>query len=755
MSRATKKRKDEVFSTDLLSHIFNSALPNEYKTSIAHYLQNLTESPHFNIVGTYRIELDEIKTRCKKIIDDSPNNSVVTIKEIYRWLTQNNLLRTYHAAAFVCCDLQSISYREFRFNYYKTLVLCSTLRLASVGRNDSCINKVFNELRQLALGKREDTAKVLPDPNDHQLEELIERFDALRKEDSINDAIRNSLDGYYVALHNAYISKEGLKRRSSSRSRNPYQISLEPDVDANESFKDVNVYRVKELLKKKNEKYESWEYEENATTPEDITTHSVVQLNQQQARELKENQVLGKQITLSIQTRNHYLLCDFRIMTRHEIKTLCTEALVKQEPTISPVVLLSLLTGRSPALINEQLKEKSSIFTQHPSDIKLTIKHKVATYYQEKEVLHLTRKVNAEVDIFLPNLLPTRPLSEFALSEDEIRSALSRINAKNSTRITLSAICNQIYAFQKQHNLDSVYADLISGPDNLIHSGIPYSHVTQHQLQSFVNDYCRYLYNITNNEVFLPRSARDRKNVVQEIAVGSPLYVQHREIISANDKHITHLNALRRKGTLAIIEFHNSYVLYIYRMLSLSSGYRPVVGTGGRLSDICLETGRYWISDKERRVGIAARMIVLPQLMIKQVSAYKEHLLTLQFYTNSLHPEVLTRICQIIDGSDDFLFIFSNDIAVSVSPSSIRPYVNEQFPLAPNWNRHFLRSHLMRNEKISPALIDCFMGHEESGQEGFNRFSSFSHADFNNLAVELEDMLKSLHFEVVQGCSIR
>jgi len=101
------------------------------------------------------------------------------------------------------------------------------------------------------------------------------------------------------------------------------------------------------------------------------------------------------------------------------------------------------------------------------------------------------------------------------------------------------------------------------------------------------------------------------------------------------------------------------------------------------------------------------------------------------------------------------LFFIDEDQVIQISPKTLKPFMTEQFPVAPNWHRHFLRSFLMTRENISPSLIDCFMGHEEIGQEGYGRFSGFSYADFKELADVLRQLLISLEFEAVQKCKIR
>lgn len=135
-------------------------------------------------------------------------------------------------------------------------------------------------------------------------------------------------------------------------------------------------------------------------------------------------------------------------------------------------------------------------------------------------------------------------------------------------------------------------------------------------MQDFVNFYSDWLNEITENEKWKIGPLGQSTFVDPDSSIGSPLYLQEDAIKNCNIQHIQHLVELRDKGLVRIVDFHNSYSLYIYRLICLASGYRPVAGAWGRISDICLESGNYWISDKERREGVAARMIVLPEIAI-------------------------------------------------------------------------------------------------------------------------------------------
>ena len=758
MNIKSKQRYREEYGRDLFLHIFNIALNDNQKHAIAKYLLSLINEPHKSIVSEFRIELNKVKSACEDIILTYPNSALVELQGVYKWLSKGKLLRKYHATAFVCCELKSYSYRKPRFDHYKILVLCSAVRLAEIGDNDSPLNKVFNEIRQLGHGNRDDVARTLPTPEDFPLVELIERLDLIRKDDSTPQAIQQSIDGYYITLKNAYEGQPSRVKRGNREPRKKCLLHLQTELEK-EPGSDFDVLQIRELYLKGSKKIEAWENEEKATATEELSTFAVVAINQNTARELRENQVKARQVVQSIQRKKQYLPCDFQSLTSHEIKILCNSIIAIQAPLgiegSFPYLLLSLLTGRSFESILSQSCVKKNILSHNGTGLNLVINYKAATFTQEQEVKHIIREVGKTLIIRLPKILSKGELNPGCIKPELVKNWLSEINKKYSTRLSVSRICQQIHAFQRQHNLDPVIAELLSGSDNVKTTGLPYSHIRQEKVQDFVNLYSAWLSKITENEKWKIEPMDQCTFVDPHSSIGSPLYLQEDAIKNCNIQHIQHLAELRDKGLARIVDFHNSYSLYIYRLICLASGYRPVVGACGRISDICLESGKYWISDKERREGVAARMIVLPEIAIQQVENYITHLDSLHFLGQSQVPELAEHIALIKAGYADMLFFINKSKIIQISPKTLKPFMTEQFPVAPNWHRHFLRSFLMTRENITPSMIDCFMGHEEMGQEGFGRFSGFSYADFKELSNVLQQLLISLEFKSVPRCKIR
>ena len=74
-------------------------------------------------------------------------------------------------------------------------------------------------------------------------------------------------------------------------------------------------------------------------------------------------------------------------------------------------------------------------------------------------------------------------------------------------------------------------------------------------------------------------------------------------------------------------------------------------------------------------------------------------------------------------------------------------------PYPMNWYRHHDRSYLMK-ARITPQLIDCWMGHEDLGAEGLGAFSGLSLKDYQHIATELENLFKQHQIGAIAGCQI-
>jgi len=81
---------------------------------------------------------------------------------------------------------------------------------------------------------------------------------------------------------------------------------------------------------------------------------------------------------------------------------------------------------------------------------------------------------------------------------------------------------------------------------------------------------------------------------------------------------------LKLSSLNSLVYLHNSFMDYLYVLMSVASGYRPVTEPFGRLSNIDTRTGVYFISDKEMQDDTIGRLIYLPHTVCQQINEYEK-----------------------------------------------------------------------------------------------------------------------------------
>lgn len=196
-----------------------------------------------------------------------------------------------------------------------------------------------------------------------------------------------------------------------------------------------------------------------------------------------------------------------------------------------------------------------------------------------------------------------------------------------------------------------------------------------------------------------------------------------------------------------VCEKHNKMVDYIYWMLEFSIGLRSVNDPLASLTDIDWHTGILQLNDKAMRAACSVRYVALPDIALRQLLRYREHLqklLHIQLVHKSLYGEQLDKLLRGEAVTFGFLFYLNDKgLPERFKPAKLRYRMTGIFPAPLNSGRHWLRSRLI--EKRCPvAFIDALLGHGELGAEFASRFSSMS---FQQLFALKEGYLEPLMAE--------
>jgi hypothetical protein len=764
------KSKKPPFSSNFIAEIFPDHLNEDEKCVLALYIEYLLLGVTKELSKIFSTEVGLIDkeilpyiTKRKLYLSDDDDQSWELNEAALKLLGQvksglKGALFKYHACAFISSTLQSRKYNIDKFNQYKLLVLLCATRLTKMGEHNSAIHSLLSEIRLLSTGNRDKLLPHLPEPNINELKTLLDELNKNRSSEYIEKNIQDLLSYYYRPFNNAYEFNRGREHKRKSGERTLTTIIVSPKTTEDEDDEGYVVHRLKTKVKESKAR-DYWNTEEENNTPEKVQAFAVIKSTSSDPIEHTRRSMKAKNIVDRLSMRNQSLSCDYKILTAYEITILLTcilDDLTNKSYTFNTAhtLVFCVLFGRSITEVEGMQKQRKTrfIYDKKVGCWKIKIKHTVSTFKQEEFVKNLITPVSDNVEYYLPEQLSLLLKNELPVaSQEDTQKYLTAINKKFNTRLSISRVASYFMDFCKDKNIDPVLIEVISQTTSRQDSAIPYTHITQQQINTTLNLFVVHLnklIQVKHHDLLAPNTTL---NLNEGNSVGSPLMLKNSKIIKANQQHIYHLQELSSSMYFDIGSLHNQLVFYIYKMLTLASGYRAVSGAGGKFSDINFISKEYWISDKENRDRESARIIVLPDMVIQQLEEYQKHLAHLKFKVKYSAINIANRIDAVLDNTSHFLFLISSGNEVEdVSPNTIKTYMDEKFPVQLNWNRHYIRSKLMALN-ISPPVIYHFMGHDDIGSEGMGRYSGLSYYDFKALSVVINSILEGLSFEVVKG----
>jgi hypothetical protein len=178
------------------------------------------------------------------------------------------------------------------------------------------------------------------------------------------------------------------------------------------------------------------------------------------------------------------------------------------------------------------------------------------------------------------------------------------------------------------------------------------------------------------------------------------------------------------------ILLHNDLAVYTVMMIGFATGYRAVRDPLLQEAEIDRSTGFGIVSDKDSDDFYNARIVWLPEICLRQLDLYRQHVKRLQEWLFESNQELFfkSRRQSVTGRHGDReypgLFLMqkdSNDL--SLNPKHLQDLLEKINYLLPmNANRHYLRSKLVAS-RCPVEVIDAFLGHWERGREPWGRYS--------------------------------
>lgn len=635
--------------------------------------------------------------------------------------------------------------QEFRKNYLliQARLLLIVYELSKLQGYGGFIERALRSYRLLINEEKWSWLNTLPDFSKHisdlfdELEQSIEKLPSTAKKRISSFA---SLLKKYKKNKPVYIPKT-VNRQTKVKTvlDKPFEV-IESQIASED---DETTYT--EFLPSIPESEAGTDYEEHVA--DQFVTKRFFKFKVVAPEEVKES--LSLQLTAAKSAANHIerrekmLISDFSFLTDHDIRILIDHCFKNLEKDAHYCVLLIMLfTGKSLDEVLNSIDEiklpskprfnKYAIFLFEPD-----LPHHIVDSDVESLLDRSTGSVIQALPEQLRNVIKhyKHQLGKTKVITDAVKKTIKDLNHKNSTNLTLVRISNYLIHYLNNRGIDSIEITLILGKGLKQESGTYYYQKNTGELldihQNYMNDLIgRSSYNIN---IFTEPSNK---------TVGSQLIVKHEKVSSLFDLMLKQLEELRSVGWEKIEQFHNLYVVYCIELLNLATGHRPVRNPYDDIRKFDLIAGALFISDKEERSELAARVIALPEIVIEQTKLYLQHLKKLESEIANISSASSIAIKKAITG-DGPLFFFLNGVVVEpVIPSNLIVELDHICPLPLNWHRHFMRTWLRKNG-FSGQLTNAWMGHLSAGSSGFSRYSGLSMNDMRKIADSINDLLTS------------
>ena len=200
------------------------------------------------------------------------------------------------------------------------------------------------------------------------------------------------------------------------------------------------------------------------------------------------------------------------------------------------------------------------------------------------------------------------------------------------------------------------------------------------------------------------------------------------------------------------IKQFNAYGLWLWHVIQIQTGIRPVNDAPGFLNQFNFSHDMYWVSDKSIRQGKDhGRLIPTSNFLKTALKNYINYIKHFASVHNPLYSDHRLNINKILQSEEPFLQIFSLNPKkfMPITPKRIRNTVGKALPHQDNWLRHQLRS--MLTNELDEVYVCALLGHEHADQEIFHPMSSLSINQYRTeLLPQLDHVVQKLDIKQVE-----
>ncbi|MGP5060885.1 hypothetical protein ACTXGZ_12360 [Psychrobacter celer] len=465
------------------------------------------------------------------------------------------------------------------------------------------------------------------------------------------------------------------------------------------------------------------------------------------------------------------------------------------ERQVATVLLLSLLSGRQiNAIILEISTNKSQRqFLVEEEDGETIIKNTINVTLNRRG--KIKPHIKSDSNYFgLPLPPPVQAILQykFEVKKDAIDALLKKLKSDLALPSFSSQHIESALTFIIKHEIkEPLHADMITGVEVEHSSPLYYTSVdvssllnTYQSALNILSDRCVKsltdinFYKAKNTEVAskvfnsksyhswqglkdpffinmpIIASNTNKKYIGSEMALDDKACVKFFKILS---DHVQDYNGRlirdARNGTDTYIDQFNAYSLWLWHIIQIQTGIRPVNDAPGYLHQFNLMHDIYWVSDKAIRQGGEdnGRLIPISGFLKTALQNYLTYLNQFASLHNPIYPKHQLPIEDILQSKESLLQMFSYNPKKfrAASPGRIRGLLGGFLTHQDNWLRHQLRS--MLTNKVDEVYICALFGHEHADQEMFHPMSSSSIVSYTSaMAAHLDEVAYRLQLTQVE-----
>lgn len=416
---------------------------------------------------------------------------------------------------------------------------------------------------------------------------------------------------------------------------------------------------------------------------------------------------------------------------------------------VSSCILLSMLTGRRAETflnISELLKHKKILQDKLSGQYFWIISLDISDL-KKFDIKDQMINQQKSLSLPLPKTLIETLLAHDPINKSELMHCVHSIKDKLKLPVlSLDRISSALYQLIKNYTADAHLADLLTGVTPQHSPALYYcSHQSTKLYDIYKNSIELLAKKINAEHGFNTSYLELAQNQIVQQCIGSQVTPAPNLVKS----FFYHLHAFVIQQDEPFQQF-NAYTVWMWHIVLLLTSCRPVDHTPGILNQIDLTTNFIWLSDKEARISSSSgRFIPMCQFLINALKHYLVYLKAFQAKYGLLNAETFNLLKDIFASEKPLLYVYTQQKTwQAVTPSHIKTFLHDIFPMPLNWTRHFGRYYLQ--DKLPVHVIDAIFAHEQPDQEILNPYSSLSLQDLLPAAEIYQQMTHDLALEEVK-----